>query len=137
MNSNQHSAVSSQRLALVLKRAITLGTAAAVLVSAWLIYSKVVEMRRERVYHADLAQFQHALPVGMSKADVRKYLDSQKVNYSSVRHGRSDGDSYEIKIGEEPGDYLVCKAWKVYVDLEFGPREILEQVHIRKEGVCL
>lgn len=134
---NKQSVISSRQSVPVLKKAIVLATAAAVLVSAWLIYSRVVQMRRENPYHAALAEFQHVLPVGMSKADVRKYLDSQNLSYSSVRRGGSDGDSYEMKIGEEPGDYLVCKAWKVYVALEFGPREILEQVHIRKEGICL
>ncbi len=116
-----------------MKRAIVFAVVAAVLISTWLAYAKVPQARRETAYRAAMAPFQRDLPVGMSKDDVKKYLDSGNVSYNSVRFGGSEADTYEIKIGEEPGS-LVCESWNVYVALEFSSRGALQEVHITKIG---
>ena len=50
--------------------------------------------------------------MGMDRVEVQKYLDSRRVDYHAVKYGGSDADTYEIKIGEEPGN-LVCEHWTV------------------------
>ena len=102
----------------------------------WLAHSKVVQGRREAAYHAAIAPFQRDLRAGMDRAEVQAYLASRRVDYHPVRYAGSDADTYEIKIGEEPGS-LVCAHWTVYVALEFSAADKLREVHVRKIGTCL
>jgi hypothetical protein len=90
---------------------------AVVLISAFLVRSRVNQARREDSYRAAVASFQRDLHVGADRADVQQYLHSRK-----VRYGGNDADTYEIKIGEEPSNSLVCEDWDVYVALEFTAR---------------
>jgi hypothetical protein len=106
------------------------------LVLAWVAYSKVAEARREATYRAAIAPFQRDLRVGMDRAEIQAYLASRRVDYHPVRYGGSDADTYEIKIGEEPGS-LVCEHWTVYITLEFSTADKLREVHVRKIGTCL
>jgi len=76
------------------------------LLSAWLIYSKLAERRREAVYHAAMAPFQRELRLGITRADVEQYLHSRGTNYNWVNFGQ-DAETYVMVIGEEPGS-LVC-----------------------------
>jgi len=71
----------------------------------------------------------------MARADVDKYLDAIHVAHYPVRFGGSDALTYEIKVGEDPST-LICE-WNVYIALEFGPGDVLRDVHIRKIGTCL
>jgi len=114
------------RIALI----IVFGTA---LVATWPIHSKIAQARRNAVYQRAIAPFQRDLHLGMAKADVKHYLDSQHFEYFPVRIG-GDERTYEIKIGEEDG--LVCE-WNVYIALEFSSNDALREVHIRKIGTCL
>jgi hypothetical protein len=110
------------------------------LVSTWLVYSKVTQDRREVAYRAAIAPFQHDLRLGMSRNDVREYLDARSVEYHKVRSGGSEADTYEIEIGEEPASAvssLFCEPWTVYVALEFSAAETLREIHIKKVGTCL
>ncbi len=72
----------------------------------------------------------------MDGTEVRKYLDSHGASCHTVHYGGSDGDTCEIKIGEEPGGPF-CDPWDVYVALEFNPADKLRDIHIRKMGTCL
>lgn len=74
--------------------------------------------------------------MGMAKGDVEKYLDSRKIDYHVIKFGGSEGETYEIKIGEEAGS-LVCKSWNVYIAREFSSHDTLQDVHIRRSGTCL
>lgn len=110
---------------------------AVVLISAFLVRLKVNQVRRESLYRAAVASFQRDLHVGTDRAAVQQYLHSQKVDYHAVRYGGNDSDTYEIEIGEEPSNSLVCEDWKVYVALEFTTTDKLREIHIRKIGTCL
>jgi hypothetical protein len=103
--------------------------------SGWFAYSKVAEVRRESTYREALIPFQHDLRVGMSRADVERYLKNRNIDYHAVSYG-TDADTYEIKIGEDPGGPF-CKSWNVYVALEFNAAYNLQEIHIRKIGTCL
>jgi hypothetical protein len=103
---------------------------------AWIAHSKVAEARREAAYRAAIAPFERDLRLGVDRAEVQTYLASRKVDYHPVRYGGSDADTYEIKIGEEPGS-LVCEHWTVYIALEFSAADKLREVHVRKVGTCL
>jgi hypothetical protein len=107
-----------------------------VLISAWFVYSKVTQARRETVYRAAIAPFQRDLPLNMTRTDVQKYLDSRNVSYHATRLDAANGDTYLIKIGEDPGN-LVCESWTVYIALEFNSENKLRDIHIRKIGTCL
>jgi hypothetical protein len=104
--------------------------------SAWLINSKVTQARRETVYRAAIAPFQQDIPLGMTRAEVGKYLESRTVSYHATRLDAASGDTYLIKIGEEPGN-LICESWTVYIALEFNSEDKLRDIHIRKIGTCL
>jgi hypothetical protein len=119
-----------------MRKGIALALLAVALLSAWFAYSKVTQARREATYHAAISPFESSLPVGIDRAEVKKYLDSHRVDYHAVRYGGSDADTYEIKIGEEPGS-LACERWTVYIALEFDAADKLRKVHIRKVGTCL
>ena len=106
------------------------------LIAAWLAYSKVAQARRDASYKIAIAPFQRDLHPGMDRAEVRKYLDSHGVICHTVRYGGSDGDTCEVKIGEEP-DGLFCEPWVVNVALEFSSADKLRDIHIRKIGTCL
>jgi hypothetical protein len=109
---------------------------ATVLVLVWLTGSKVAQSRRDSAYHKALSQFQHDLPLGTPKDEVKKYLDSRNVQYFADKRSGSRMEAYEIKIGEDPGSF-VCEPWDVYIALEFSSEEVLKQVHIRRSGTCL
>jgi hypothetical protein len=110
---------------------------AIVLISAFLIRSRLNQARREASYRATVASFQRDLHIGTDRADVQQYLHSRKVDYHAVRYGGNDADAYEIKIGEEPSNSLVCENWDVYVALEFTAADKLRDIHVRKIGTCL
>jgi hypothetical protein len=107
---------------------------AIVLLSAFLIHSKLNQARREASYRTALASYQHDLHIGADKADVQQYLH---LAYHAVRYGGNDADTYEIQIGVEPSNSLVCEDWDVYVALEFTAADKLREIHIRKIGTCL
>jgi hypothetical protein len=56
---------------------------AAVLVSVWLTGSKVAQSRRDSAYQKALSQFQHDLPLGTPKDEVRNI--STRVMSSTLR----------------------------------------------------
>ena len=110
---------------------------AVILLSAFLIFSRIAQSRREAAYQSAMAPFQRDLRAGTDRPDVKKYLDSHGVKYHSVRYGGSDASTLEIEIGEEPPRNLWCEESYVYIALEFTAEEKLQQVHIRKIGTCL
>jgi hypothetical protein len=117
--------------------------------SIWHLHSKSVEGRREATYREALAPFQRDLHAGMTREDVRSYLDSKKVMYYPAFYGAGGVWSYETKIGEEPSYIPFCESWTVYVAMDFAsvgnehpelaplPEDTLSQVRIRKFGTCL
>jgi hypothetical protein len=119
-----------------MRKGIAFALLAVALLSAWFAYSKVMQARREATYRAAIAPFQRDLRLGMDRAEVQAYLASRRVDYHPVRYGGSDTDTYEIKIGEEPGS-LVCEYWTVYIALEFSVADKLRETHVRKIGTCL
>ena len=110
---------------------------AVVLITAFLVRSKLNQARREASYRTAVASFQRDLHIGADRAEVQQYLHSQKLDYHVVRYGGNDADTYEIKIGEEPSNSLVCEDWDVYVALEFTAADKLQEIHVRKIGTCL
>jgi len=109
---------------------------AAVLVSVWLIASRVAQSRRDSTYRTAIARLQHDLPIGTPKIEVRKYLDSRNIQYLAATRGGSRVEAFEIKIGEDPGG-LVCEHWDVSVALEFSSSDALKKIHISRSGTCL
>lgn len=92
--------------------------------------------RREASYRTAVAAFQRDLRIGADRVDVQQYLNSRKVDYH-VRYGGNGAETYEIEIGEEPSDSLVCEDRDVSVTLEFTVADKLREIHVRKEGTCL
>jgi len=107
-----------------------------VLVSIWLIGLRIGQSRRDSAYQKAVAQFQHGLPIGTTKVEVRKYLDSRNIQYFAATRGGSRVEAFEIKIGEDPGDF-VCEPWNVSVALEFSSADVLKEIHITRSGTCL
>ena len=118
--------------------------------SALLIYVNRKRERRGAVYSAAIAPYRRDLPIGMTKADVGKYLDSRRVSYTAHYWGlRPDaGWSYAIKVAEEPAWRFPCTSWSVYIALDFKsktpqfarpnePSDVLTEVHIKKLGNCM
>jgi hypothetical protein len=132
-----------------MKKALTLVVVVGILFSGWLVYArhearraeaKAAQAKRDAAYQAVLAQFQRSLQLGTSRADVRKYLDSQNTPY-----GERSWDIVQ-KIGEDPGDSYACDRWSVFVALKFNrlqgqkdpsPFDNLGSISIEKMGHCL
>lgn len=106
------------------------------LLGSWYIHSKIAESRREAAYEAILATYQRGFPVGTMQDAVKKYLDSQKVEYSQARIG-NQGAGFEVVIGRYPVDGLFCKEWTVYIAIMFGPDDKLSNLHLLRTGTCL
>jgi hypothetical protein len=94
-----------------MRKILVLFTIFLVLFLAWRIRSKRAEEHREAAYRAALAQFQPSFRLGMSRAEVEKSLDFQKVSYT-----RRSGD-IDVRIGKDPGS--LCDA-TVYVAFQFN-----------------
>ena len=117
-----------------MKKIAIVVAALALCLSAWLFYSKEREHRRQSAYSAAMTPLERALPLGTSRANVEKYLRAKGVKYQ-VEYSGNSNPTYEIEIGEEPGD-AVCEHWTVYVAMQFNENDQLQDVHVRKVGAC-
>ena len=122
---------------------------------AWHTYSSRVKARQQRdraaAYAAFLSPYQRDLRVGMTRADVKTYLESHHIEYSEQCCGDDSSRgvwSYVVRIAEERADEWYCDRWFVYVSLEFIgsdrepelkplPTDRFKKVKIRKVGHCL
>ena len=109
---------------------------AVVLVSVWIVGSKVAQSRRNSTYQASIAHLQHDLPIGTPKEEVRKYLDSHNMQYNVAWRGGAQLETFRVEVGEDPGS-LVCGPTKVYVALDFSEVDALRQIHITRSYTCL
>ena len=66
-----------------------------------------------------MSAYTHKLHLGMTRAQVRSYLDAQKVPYRPVG-GWSDAWADTVEIAKELGS-LICDRWTVYIALNFQP----------------
>ena len=132
-----------------MKRAIAAVAIAGVLIFVWQVGAKYEKQRdeardaqakRDAAYGVVLAQIRKEVRIGTPRSGVKHYLDSQSIVYSTD----GNGDVAE-KIGEEPGDGLVCDRWGVYIDFHFHraqgqaePSEFdpLSSITIDKIGHC-
>jgi len=86
----------------------------------------------------------------MKRSEVKSYLEAQRITYGPISWGGSgDAWSYETRIGQEPGDRLVCDSWAVYISLDFSksrgdqdelipsPDDALKEIRIKRVGDCL
>jgi hypothetical protein len=101
------------------------------------LYSRITHARREAVYTAKMTEFQRDLRIGMTRDEVLNYLRWHSPVYNAVQYGGSKAVTYQIKVGEEPGDGVVCKSWTVYVVMEFGPTDHLSTIHLSRIGTCI
>ena len=115
--------------------------------SAAILYRRY-EDRREKtsarlqaqfgVWDATLARLQHDLPVGTSRAEVKRYLDSEKFAYT-------EGDRVTVNLGQVPGDGFACDHWSAYLSFEFRslgeagrlPDARLNRISLNRFGHCL
>ena len=131
-----------------MKRIVAFIAIAVVVLSAWLVHSRLERSRREVAHRAALAPYQRDLPIDISRADVDKYLASIKATHlTGWDKEPADGPSYLVLLGEEPGDGFVCDHWNIYVSLKFKsssgsrerplPSDTLREIHIEQIGHCL
>ncbi len=57
----------------------------------WPVYSLIRQARRDAAYRTAIAPFQRDLHIGMSEAEVKRYLNTRHIEYPSVRYGGSEG----------------------------------------------
>ena len=119
-----------------MRKGLVLAVFVVALVATWLTYSKITQARRDASYQIAIALYKRDLPIGMDRTEVKNYLNSHSIICNTVRYGGADGDTCEIKIGEEPGG-IFCDPWTVYIALEFSPADKLRDIHIRKIGTCV
>jgi hypothetical protein len=133
-----------------MKRAIAAVAIAGVLVLLWQVWARheerreearVAQAKRDAAYEDVLTQVRMEVPIGLLRSRFKHYLDSQGIAYATY----GNGDISE-KIGEEPGEGLVCNGWYVYVNFHFPraqgqtePSEVdpLSSIVIKKIGHCL
>jgi hypothetical protein len=140
-----------------LKKVIIASAVIIIALFAWLVSMKLERERRElktilarrdAAHRTALAPYLHDLPLGMSRADVDRYLASKNMTHFTVWGDRAtDGASYELSRSEEPGDGFACDRWYVSIGLEFKssggsrelalPSDILREIHTKQIGHCL
>jgi hypothetical protein len=119
-------------------------TVVAVVPSMWLVH--FVSLRREarrgeakRVEAAEIMQmapYEHDLRVGMTKEQGEEYLALRQTAFVKADRGH-DGFTFEVKIGEEKGDGIVCDRWYAYAAMDFDRTDRLSKVHLVRVGHCL
>lgn len=140
------------------KRSVRLAFVIILLGGAWLVwqaYSTHVKARRRRerdtAYAALLVPYRRDLRVGVTRAEVKKYLESRHIEYGEQCCGDDSSRgvwSYVVSIGQESADEWYCDRWLVFVSLEFIgsdrtpemtplPTDRFKEVKIRKIGHCL
>ena len=82
-----------------MRKAAVLAVFVVALGATWLLYSKVVQARRESSYRVAIAPFKRDLRIGMDRTEVKNYLNSHSVICNTVHYGGSDGETCEVKIG--------------------------------------
>ena len=131
-----------------MKKAVAI-VAGAVLVISAVILVRRYEARRAHIrlaheasavmWNGFVRQFKDGVPLGTRRADVKKYLESQKWGYL-------DGRDIMVKLGEEPGDGFACDRWTVYAEFEFthaqpgvesSPPDALSSISWKRIGHCL
>jgi hypothetical protein len=105
---------------------------AAVTVAGYLVYDHIEHDRIDAAWAQELHQFERDLPVGTLRPDVEKYLDARRM-FPRLRNDRN----YEVKIGEQAGDGLVCASWNVYLLIQFDSTDKVSDIRLRKVGRCL
>lgn len=113
--------------------------------------ANVAQAQRDASYTRVLAIYKHDLPLGITRPQVKAYLDRHGVMYTGMYWGqRPDAPAFAVKIGEDPGDGWVCDRWAVYVGLDFNasgvekfddfdglPTDKLYEVKLHRIGHCM
>jgi hypothetical protein len=115
-----------------------------VLLPFWLVHlrnqSRRARAQRDAAYEERLDRFQHDLGLRMHRAEVKSYLDSNKISFSQIN------SNFDVKIGQDPAGEWYCDHWYVYVEFRFSylagqtqpsPFDNLDGISIRKIGSCL
>ncbi len=92
----------------------------------------------QSLYQEFVTRSYREIPPGTSRAEVKKYLDGQKLLYG-------DGREILVKLGEFPDDGPVCDSWSFYASYEFGvansfdplPQDRLSAISMKTIGHCL
>jgi hypothetical protein len=103
---------------------------------------------REARYRRVMAQYQHDLHPGMTRAAIDNYLESHQGKQGVARRAAAGTSwSYEVRIGTEFG---LCGKRRVYIALNFDssgqkellpapgdPSDVLKDIQIAKVEDCL
>jgi hypothetical protein len=93
----------------------------------------------QSVYQEFATRSSREVPPGTSRAEVKKYLDGQKLLHS-------DGREIMVKLGEFPDEGPACDRWSFYASYEFGmannsldptPQDRLRAISMKTIGHCL
>ena len=127
-----------------MKKALVLVLALAIPSLLWFLHSRRearrAEEQRDAVYRTKLQSFEHDLRLGMSRSDVKGYLDAKRIPYIQMN------SDLAVKIGEDTSRQWYCNRWYVYVDFRFNllkgqtePSSLdnLDHISIQKIGSCL
>ncbi len=91
---------------------------------AYRIYAQRLEAeqaQRDAGYRVVLAQYQHDLRLGMTRAMVTTYLESHNIRYGDAFiRGSGNAWSYQIRIGTDPSHMIYWANWEVYIALDFN-----------------
>jgi hypothetical protein len=99
-----------------------------------------MQAHRNAAYQVELRKFQQELRLGMPRSEVATYLRSHQIAYSDTNQ------DFDLWVGEDPGDGIVCRKWNVYVEMSFirlegqigtSPFDNLDDISIRRIGTCL
>ena len=93
---------------------------------------------RETIWSAMINRFQRDLPIGSSRSEVKKQLESGRYQYV-------DGDDIRVNLGQVAGDGFVCDYWMEYISFDFQrkdqanptPDDKLRGISLKKLGHCL
>jgi hypothetical protein len=115
-------------------------------VAIWFAHTRDVKDRQRATHEAAVTPFQRDLPIGTSRADVEKYLESRGLKYSATWESARRSWSDVVEVDKQASETGRC-AKSTLVSLEFNssgqsandlpqPTDKLQHIYIESPGPC-
>lgn len=113
----------------------------------WFAHTRDVKARQQATHEAAVTPFQRDLPIGTSRADVEKYLQSRGLKYSATWESGKRSWSDVVELEKQVDATGRCVSKSTLVSLEFNssgqsandlpqPTDKLQHIYADNPGPC-
>ena len=113
----------------------------------WFAHTRDVKARQQATQEAAVTPFQRDLPIGTSRADVEKYLQSRGLKYSATWESGKRSWSDVVELDKQADATSPCASKPTLVSLEFSssgqsandlpqPTDKLQHIYADNPGRC-